>query len=126
MVGKIRYRTDGTPLPQIALPMFDYKSHIAIDRRFGFIRESAVTSAAQVDGRMPPRLVTKNNTSSEVWADSAYRSQKNEKWLVSRMLVSRIHRRKPAAFGAGVVTAKANALGGGFEASLHEAFGEFD
>ena len=42
--GKIRYRPDGTPLPQIALPVFGYKSHIAIDRRFGFIRESAVTS----------------------------------------------------------------------------------
>ncbi|WP_255540007.1 transposase [Acidiphilium sp. C61] len=50
--GKIRYRPDGTPLPQIALPVFGYKSHIAIDRRFGFIHESAVTSAAQPDGRM--------------------------------------------------------------------------
>ena len=54
--GKIRYRPDGTPLPQIALPVFGYKSHIAIDRRFGFIRESAVTSASQADGRMLPRL----------------------------------------------------------------------
>ncbi|NMG41451.1 transposase [Chelativorans sp. ZYF759] len=26
------------------------------------------------------------NTSSEVWADSTYRSQKNEKWLASKML----------------------------------------
>jgi len=31
-------RPDDTPLPQIALPVFGYKSHIAIDRRFGFIR----------------------------------------------------------------------------------------
>jgi IS5 family transposase len=85
--GKIRYRPDGTPLPQIALPVFGYKSHIAIDRRFGFIRESAVTSAAHADGRMLSRLVTTDNTSSEVWADSAYRSQKNEKWLASKMLV---------------------------------------
>ena len=69
--------------------MFGYKSHIAIDRRFGFIRESAVTSASHADGRVLPRLVTTDNTSSEVWADSAYRSQKNEKWLASRMLVSR-------------------------------------
>lgn len=36
--GKIRYRPDGTPLPQIAAPVFGYKSHISIDRRFGFIR----------------------------------------------------------------------------------------
>ncbi|WP_408845052.1 transposase [Acidiphilium multivorum] len=88
--GKIRYRPDGTPLPQIALPVFGYKSHIAIDRRFGFIRESAVTSASHADGRVLPRLVTTDNTSSEVWADSAYRSQKNEKWLASRMLVGSV------------------------------------
>lgn len=30
--GKIRYRPDGTPLPQIATPVFGYKSHISIDR----------------------------------------------------------------------------------------------
>jgi len=90
--GKIRDRPDGTPLPQIALPVFGYKSHIAIDRRSGFIRESAVTSASQAEGRMLPRLVTTQSTSSEVWADSAYRSQKNEKWLAAKLLASRIHR----------------------------------
>ncbi len=94
---KIRYRPDGTPLPQIALPVFGYKSHIAIDRRFGFIRESAVTSAAPADGRMLSRLVSAQNSSSEVWADSAWRSQTNEKWLASRMLVSRIRRRQADA-----------------------------
>lgn len=49
--GKIRYRPDGTPLPQIATPVFGYKSHISIDRRYGFIRKAAVTSAADSDGR---------------------------------------------------------------------------
>jgi uncharacterized membrane protein YgcG len=42
--GKIRYRPDGTPLPQIALPMFGYNTHVSTDRRFGFIRKGAVTS----------------------------------------------------------------------------------
>ncbi len=79
--GKIRYRPDGTPLPMIALPVFGYKSHISIDRRFGFIRESAVTSAAAPDGRMLKQLLSDENTSMEVWADTAYRSQSNEKWL---------------------------------------------
>jgi hypothetical protein len=45
---------------------------------------------------MLARLVTTDNISSEVCADSAYRSQKNEKWLASKKLVSHIHRRKPA------------------------------
>ena len=50
--GKVRFRPDGTPLPMIAIPTFGYKSHIAIDRRYGFIRSFAVTSAAHGDGRM--------------------------------------------------------------------------
>lgn len=52
--SKVRYRPDGTPLPQIATPVFGYKSHISIDRRFGFIRKGKVTSAASSDGRQLP------------------------------------------------------------------------
>ena len=73
--GKVRYRADGAPLPMIALPVFGYKSHISIDRRFGFIRGMAVTSASEADGRLLRQVVSTNNTSSEVWADSAYRSR---------------------------------------------------
>ncbi|MFC2254900.1 transposase [Labrys portucalensis] len=107
--GKIRHRPDGTLLRQIALPVFGYKSHIAIDRRFRFIRESAVTSASQADGRMLPRLVPTQNTSSEVWADSAYRSRKNEKWLSAKMLVSRIQQRMPQGRPMPQHVAQANA-----------------
>ena len=102
--------------------MFGYKSHIAIDRRFGLIRESAVTSAAQADGRLLSRLVTTDNTSSEVWADSAYRSQKNEKWLASRMLVSRIHRRKPAGKPMPHNIARANAAESAIRAHVEHVF----
>lgn len=107
--GKVRYRPDGTPLPQIALPVFGYKSHISIDRRFGFIRGSTVTSASDADGRQLKHVVGKDNTASDVWADSAYRSKKNEKWLEANMLTSRIHRRKPAKRPMPQAMAKANA-----------------
>lgn len=80
--GKVRYRPDGTPLPQIALPVFGDKSHISIDRRFGYIRGGMVTSASDADGRQLKHVVGKDNTASDVWADSAYRSKKNEKWLI--------------------------------------------
>lgn len=86
--GKVRYRADGTPLPMIALPVFGYKSHISIDRRFGFIRSMAVTSASAADGRLLGQVVSMDNTCSEVWADSAYRSRRNEKWLSDQMLTS--------------------------------------
>lgn len=120
--GKTRYRPDGTPLPQIALPVFGYKSHIAIDRRFGFIRESAVTSASHPDGRMLPKVITTQNTSSEVWADSAYRSQSNERWLASKMLVSRIHRRKPKGRSMPQHVARANAAKSSIRAAVEHVF----
>lgn len=67
--GKVRYK-NGKPLPMIALPMFGYKSHISIDRRYGFIRAGEVTSAAHADVRMLRHAIAENN-SSEVWADTA-------------------------------------------------------
>lgn len=64
--GKVRYRPDGTPLPMIAIPTFGYKSHIAIDRRYGFIRNCTVTAASHGDGRMLREIVTTDNASSDV------------------------------------------------------------
>ena len=120
--GKVRYRPDGTPLPMIAVPVFGYKSHISIDRKFGFIRESAVTSASHADGRMLKRLVTTENTSGDVWADSAYRSRKNEKWLDAKMLRSRIHRRKPTGKPMPQATARANAKKSSVRARVEHVF----
>ena len=40
-------------------------------------------------------VVTRDNTASDVWADTAYRSQANEAWLKSMDRVSRVHRKKP-------------------------------
>lgn len=120
--GKVRYKPDGTPLPQIATPVFGYKSHISIDRRFGFIRQAVVTSAAAPDGRQLKALVTTDNLSSEVWADSAYRSKKNETWLANRMLTSRIHRRKPAGKPTPRAVARANAKKSTVRAAVEHVF----
>ena len=120
--GKVRHRPDGTPLPMIAAPVFGYKSHIAIDRRYGFIREAAATSASAADGRMLRHLATTDNTSSEVWADSAYRSRTNEKWLASKMLASRIHRRKPSGEPMPAATASANARKSSIRARIEHVF----
>ena len=120
--GKVRYRPDGTPLPMIALPVFGYKSHISIDRRFGFIRGQSVTAASAPDGRQLRNVVSTDNTASDVWADSAYRSQRNEKWLSSRMLVSRIHQRKPAGKPMPKATARANAKKSSIRARVEHVF----
>ena len=120
--GKIRYRPDGTALPQIAQPVFGYKSHIAIDRRYGFIRKSSVTSAAEADGGELRRLVTTDNTSSKVWADTAYRSKANEEWLASRMLTSCIHSRKPHGKPMSKATARANGKKSSVRACIEHVF----
>jgi transposase, IS5 family len=120
--GKVRHRPDGTPLPMIAIPTFGYKTHISIDRRFGFIRQAMVTSASAPDGRQLKRLVSRENTSSDVWADTAYRSRQNEKWLTDRMLTSRIHRRKPTGKPMPRAMARANARKSSIRAVVEHVF----
>ena len=93
--AKGRPAADGKPQIDIAIPNFGYKSSIAICRAFGFIRKCKVTDGARFDGRMLRDVVTNDNTASDVWADTAYRSQANEKWLKAQGRVSRIHRKKP-------------------------------
>ncbi len=79
----------------IAIPMFGYKNHAGIDRSHGFIRGWTVTSASAHDGAQLRTIVRKDNTASTVWADSAYRSKKNEAFLAGNGLKSDIHQRKP-------------------------------
>lgn len=93
--AKGRPMPDGKPGIDIAIPSFGYKSGISICRAFGFIRKCKVTDGARFDGRMLRDVVTNDNTASDVWADTAYRSQANEKWLKAQGRVSRIHRKKP-------------------------------
>ena len=93
--AKARPTADGRLQPDIAIPSFGYKSSISICRAFGFIRKGKTTDGARYDGRMLRDVVTSDNTASDVWADTAYRSQGNERWLKSQGRVSRIHRRKP-------------------------------
>lgn len=71
---------------------------------------------------MAKRLVTTGNTSSEVWADSAYRSRRNEKWLAGMMLTSRIHRRKPVGKPMPEATARANARKSSVRAAVEHVF----
>ena len=120
--GQVRHRPDGTPLPMIATPVFGYKSHIGIDRRFGFIRKAKVTSASQVDGRQLRHVIDTDKTASDVWADSAYRSRRNETWLAGRMLKSRIHRRKPAGKPMPEATRRANATKSSVRARIEHVF----
>lgn len=89
---------------------------------FGFIRKGKVTSAAHSDGRELRHVVDPHNTASDVWADTAYRSQKNETWLTRHMFTSRIHRRKPKGKPMPERTSRANAAKSAVRARVEHVF----
>lgn len=120
--AKARTLPDGRPGIDIAIPSFGYKSSIAICRRYGFIRRGKVTDAARFDGRMLRDVVTNDNTASDVWADTAYRSRSNEAWLKTIGRVSRVHRKKPKGKPMPVRTARANAARSAVRARIEHVF----
>lgn len=82
-------------LIDLAIPSFGYKNHICMDKRYGFIRKFQTTDASQYDGKILAQLLDKENTSSTVWGDTAYRSEENETLLYNNGFVSKLHRKKP-------------------------------
>lgn len=80
---------------QIMVPMFGYKNHAGIDRTFGFIRKWAVTHAARHDSGAFEDVLDTENIAQSVWADTAYRSAKNEAAIRRAQRRSMIHFRKP-------------------------------
>jgi transposase, IS5 family len=91
---KAKSEESGAPKVDLAIPAFGYKNHVSIDRHHGLIRKWAASNAAAFDGAHLADVMDKENTASDVWADTAYRSQKNEEMLAKRGFVSRIHRKK--------------------------------
>jgi len=56
---------------------FGYKNHISVDAGHKFIRCYEVTDASVHDSRVFTELLDPCNTSRDVWADSAYRSEES-------------------------------------------------
>ena len=119
--SKARPREDGTPQIDLAVPAFGYKNHVWIDRRHGLIRGWAGTHAAAHDGARLEAVLA-DNTASDVWADTAYRSAKNEAMLAARGLVSRIHRRKPKGRAMPARTRRANAAKSAVRSKVEHVF----
>ncbi|MDE0812288.1 MAG: IS5 family transposase, partial [Alphaproteobacteria bacterium] len=68
---------------------YGYKNHINVDRRHKLVRRYHVTDAAVHDSQVLDEILDRDNTASEVWADSVYRSAA----LEEKGLKSRIHRK---------------------------------
>ena len=96
--SKARKTKDGgkdAGLVDIAIPQFGYKTHISIDRKWRFIRRETTTDAARHDGHELATILDTANRSGKVWADTGYRSARNETWLKANGFLSHIHRKKP-------------------------------
>lgn len=63
---------------------FGYKNHIGIDVKHKLIRSYTVTDATVHDGHVFEELLDENNTSRDVWTDSAYRCEENLAMLKGR------------------------------------------
>jgi len=122
--SKAKPREDGQPQIDLAIPSFGYQNHLSADRRHRLIRKWRVTDAAAHAGAHLGELLDPNNTASDVWADTAYRSKKNEELLEGRGLVSRIHRKKPKDRPMPTRTAWANAKKSAVRAHVEHIFAE--
>ena len=71
---------------------YGYKNHVNADAKHKLIRQYDVTDASVHDSQKFHGLLNQANTSSDVYADSAYRSAETEAKLSLRGLRSRIHR----------------------------------
>lgn len=84
---------DGKKLAPISIPEYGYKDHNTIDRSYGMIRAYHVTPANTHDGTQLFNVIH-DNKCKDLWGDSVYFSEENERRLKEKGLRSRIHRKK--------------------------------
>ena len=70
---------------------YGYKNHIGIDKKYKLIRTYEVSDASVHDSVMANELLDEDNTSKDLWGDSAYRSKETEKKLKNKGYRSKIH-----------------------------------
>jgi transposase, IS5 family len=121
---KAKPREGESAMVDLAIPEFGYQNHISTDRRHRLIRRWLVTDAAAHAGKRLADLLDDGNTASDVWADTGYRSRKNEALLRQRMLTGHIHRKKPAGRPMPPRTARANAKKSAIRAHIEHIFAE--
>ena len=72
---------------------YGYKNHVSVDRAYGLVRRYEVTDAACHDSQVFEQVLDERNTSGDVWADSAYRSEGHELMSAEGGYRSRGHRK---------------------------------
>ncbi len=72
---------------------YGYKNHVNVDVKHKLIRSYSVTDAAVHESGIFDELLDETNTSAQVYADSAYRSEESIKLLKKRRFRERLQRK---------------------------------
>ena len=104
------------------MPVFGYKNHVGIDREHGFLRRYSVTHAAAHDGGQLAAVLDHDNTASDVWADTAYRSAANLTVLERCGLKPQFQRKKPRGRKMPAHIARGNATRARVRARVEHVF----
>ena len=72
---------------------YGYKNHIEVDNKHKLIRQYKTTDASVHDSNVFEELLDPDNTSKDVWADSAYRSKEKEAYLKEEGYRSKVQRK---------------------------------
>jgi IS5 family transposase len=102
---------------------FGYKNHVNTDAKHKLIRRYAVTDAAVHDSQKLKELLSRANTSGDVFGDSAYSSAETEVALKAGGFKSRIHRRGRRNHPLSEAQAKANHKKSRIRARIEHVFG---
>jgi transposase, IS5 family len=102
---------------------FGYKNHVNADARYKLIRRYEVTDAAVHDSQALDALLTGDNTSADVFGDSAYRSAETETKLQAQGYRSRIHARATRGHPLSNAQQEANRKKSRLRARVEHVFG---
>src|SRR5262245_7203491 len=102
---------------------FGYKNHVNADAKHKLIRRYEVTDAAVHDSQTLDALLSKCNASTDVFADSAYRSAESEAKLKAGGFKSRIHRRANRNHPLSDAQTRANRAKSKIRARIEHVFG---
>lgn len=119
---KAKGKEQGEASLDLAIPLYGYKNHISIDKRYGFVRKFYTTDASRFDGKVLQELLDKENTCGDVWGDTAYRSEENEHLLKEHGFTSKLHRKKPRGKPMPPVTLRANGKKSRVRAKVEHVF----
>lgn len=72
---------------------FGYKDHVKVDKKSKLITSYAITDASVHDSQVLGDLLDKTDAHHDIYADSAYTGDRNEKALKRRKIRNRIHER---------------------------------